>query len=54
MASLFTRPWLLRRLISQVQLAMRLLREPRVPVLAKVLPFLAVAYALSPVDVVMR
>jgi uncharacterized membrane protein YkvA (DUF1232 family) len=31
---------------------MRLLREPRVAVLAKVLPFLAVAYALSPVDVV--
>jgi uncharacterized membrane protein YkvA (DUF1232 family) len=52
MASSFTRPWLLRRLFSQAQLALRLLREPHVPVLAKALPFLALAYTLSPIDVV--
>ena len=35
---------------AEVRLAWRLLREPRVPALAKALPALAVLYVLSPLD----
>ena len=45
-------PSLLRALVSHVRLTVRLLREPGVPVLIKVLPFLAAFYVISPLDVV--
>jgi uncharacterized membrane protein YkvA (DUF1232 family) len=44
------RPALVRRLIATGRLAVRLLREPRVPWLLKVIPALALLYALFPVD----
>jgi uncharacterized membrane protein YkvA (DUF1232 family) len=46
------RPWLLRTLLLQGRLAVRLLREPRVPLTAKSLPVLATLYVLSPLDAV--
>ena len=46
------RPGLLRMLFSQVRLVSRLLREPRVPLLAKAVPLLAALYLLSPLDLV--
>jgi uncharacterized membrane protein YkvA (DUF1232 family) len=46
------RPGLLRMLLSQVRLASRLLREPRVPLLAKTVPLLAAVYLISPIDFV--
>ena len=45
-------PSLLRTLVSQARLTWRLLREPRVPLLTKSLPVLAVAYVVSPLDFV--
>ncbi|PWT79755.1 MAG: hypothetical protein C5B57_13365 [Blastocatellia bacterium] len=39
-------------LISQIRLAIRLLREPRVPLLTKTLPVLAAIYVISPLDFV--
>jgi uncharacterized membrane protein YkvA (DUF1232 family) len=44
------RPKVLRTLISHGRLASRLIREPRVPLLTKALPLLAVLYVLSPLD----
>ena len=46
------RPALLRMEFSQVRLASRLLREPRVPILAKAVPLLAALYVVSPLDLV--
>lgn len=46
------RPGLLRMLFSHARLASRLLREPRVPILAKAVPLLAAIYLVSPLDVV--
>ena len=46
------RPSLLRTFISHVRLAVRLLREPRVPPLIKALPVLAAVYIISPLDFV--
>jgi uncharacterized membrane protein YkvA (DUF1232 family) len=45
-----TRPRTVRSLMQQLKLATRLLREPRVPAAIKVIPGLAAAYILSPVD----
>jgi uncharacterized membrane protein YkvA (DUF1232 family) len=45
------RPWLLMALLRDVRLAIRLLREPRVPMLAKAVAPLAAIYLLSPIDV---
>ena len=50
--SLFSWPSLFRTLVSHVGLTVRLLREPAVPVLTKVLPFLALLYVISPLDFV--
>ena len=50
--SVFSWPSLFRTLVSHVGLTMRLLREPAVPVLTKVLPFLALLYVISPLDFV--
>jgi uncharacterized membrane protein YkvA (DUF1232 family) len=46
------RPGLLRTLFSQARLAIRLLREPRVPLSAKAVPLFATVYLVSPVDLV--
>ena len=46
------RPALLRVLFLQARLVGRLLREPRVPILAKAVPLLAGLYLVSPLDVV--
>jgi uncharacterized membrane protein YkvA (DUF1232 family) len=37
-------------LLSDVHLAVRLMREPAVPVFLKAVPFAALAYVLSPLD----
>ena len=44
------RPRLLRALIFDIRLAWRLLREPRVPVLAKAVIPVAALYFISPID----
>jgi len=43
---------LLRMLVSHLRLAVRLLREPAVPLLTKVIPVLAAVYVVSPIDLV--
>ena len=45
-------PSLLRMLVLHVRLTVRLLREPRVPLLIKALPVLAALYVISPLDFV--
>src|SRR6266853_4157030 len=52
MTSWLSRPGLLRTLLSQMRLAIRLVREPGVPLLTKALPLLAALYRVSPVDLV--
>lgn len=44
------RPSLLRTLLARIRLSVRLLREPRVPLLVKALPAAALAYLVSPID----
>jgi uncharacterized membrane protein YkvA (DUF1232 family) len=51
MSSWLARPWLLRVLWLEFRVALRLLREPRVPVLVKGLLPLAALYLLSPIDI---
>jgi uncharacterized membrane protein YkvA (DUF1232 family) len=50
--SWLSRPSLLRTLVSNVRVSLRLLREPRVPLLLKLIPVLAGAYVISPLDFV--
>jgi len=50
--SWLSRPSLLRTLVSHVRVSVRLLREPRVPLLLTALPVLATAYVISPLDFV--
>ena len=50
--SWLTRPGLLRTLLSHLRLAIRLVREPTVPLLTKVVPVLTGLYVISPVDFV--
>jgi uncharacterized membrane protein YkvA (DUF1232 family) len=45
-------PGLLRTLFTHGRLAVRLVREPRVPAITKVVPVLAILYVLSPLDFV--
>jgi uncharacterized membrane protein YkvA (DUF1232 family) len=52
MRSWLSWPSLLRTLVSQARLTLRLLREPRVPLYLKALPVLAVLYVIVPIDVV--
>ena len=47
-----SRPWSLRALLAQARLAIRLLREPRVPMVVKAVPLLALLYVISPIDFV--
>jgi uncharacterized membrane protein YkvA (DUF1232 family) len=42
----------LRLLLTQARLALRLFREPKVPVALKAVPILAGLYVLSPIDLV--
>ena len=50
LSSWWMRPGLVGTLIAELRLTWRLMREPRVPLFAKVLPALAVLYVLSPLD----
>src|SRR5258708_26300586 len=50
--SWLTRPSMLRTLVSHVRISVRLLREPRVPLLLKLIPVLAAGYVISPLDLV--
>jgi uncharacterized membrane protein YkvA (DUF1232 family) len=45
-------PSLLRTLVLQVRLAIRLLREPGVPLIVKALPLVAILYVVLPLDFV--
>jgi uncharacterized membrane protein YkvA (DUF1232 family) len=49
-SSWLSRPMALRSLLAQLRLAVRLLREPRVPLLVKAIPLLAVLYVIWPID----
>jgi uncharacterized membrane protein YkvA (DUF1232 family) len=51
-SSWLSRPLSLRSLITQARMAIRLFREPRVPMLLKGVPLLAFLYVLSPIDLV--
>jgi uncharacterized membrane protein YkvA (DUF1232 family) len=51
-SSWLSRPLSLRLLLGQARLALRLFREPRVPVPLKVVPVLAGLYVISPIDLV--
>ena len=48
--SWLSRPGVLRTLLSHARLAIRLVREPRVPLLTKAVPILALIYVISPLD----
>lgn len=50
MTSLLSKPALLRTLFAQLRLAVRLLREPSVPIVTKAIPVLAALYVVSPLD----
>jgi uncharacterized membrane protein YkvA (DUF1232 family) len=50
--SLLSSPWLLPTLVLQARLALRLLREPRVPMLTKAVLAGAAVYLISPLDFV--
>jgi uncharacterized membrane protein YkvA (DUF1232 family) len=50
--SWLSRPSMLRTLVSHVRVTLRLLREPRVPLLLKLIPVLAAGYVISPLDFV--
>lgn len=39
-------------ILDQIQLTWRLIRDPRVPLWSKAIPFLGIAYVLSPLDIV--
>jgi uncharacterized membrane protein YkvA (DUF1232 family) len=49
-SSWLSRPGLLRTLLAHLRLSVRLIREPRVPLLIKAVPLLAVVYVVSPLD----
>jgi uncharacterized membrane protein YkvA (DUF1232 family) len=50
LSSWFLRPSVLGALFTELRLAWRLMKEPRVSVLVKVVPALALVYVLSPLD----
>jgi uncharacterized membrane protein YkvA (DUF1232 family) len=52
LTSLLARPWLIRALVTDLRLAVRLMREPLVPIFMKAVPVLAGLYLISPIDVV--
>ena len=50
--SWLSQPAVLRTLVSHVRLAVRLMREPGVPLVTKALPVLTAFYVISPLDLV--
>lgn len=52
MRSWLSWPGLLRTLFSHLRLSVRLVREPRVPLLTKMLPFGGLLYVVSPLDLI--
>lgn len=42
----------LRVILDQIRLTWRLLRDPRVPLWTKVIPFVGLAYVISPLDLI--
>lgn len=48
--SWLAKPGLLQGLLAQARLALRLMREPAVPLLAKAVPVLAAVYLIWPLD----
>lgn len=50
--SWLTRPGLLRTVLSHLRLALRLVRDPSVPLLTKAVPVLTGLYVISPLDFV--
>jgi uncharacterized membrane protein YkvA (DUF1232 family) len=48
--SWLTRPWLLRALWTELRVALRLMREPRVPLAVKSVLPAAALYLVSPID----
>ena len=52
LSSWFVRPSLMGALFADLRLAWRLMREPRVPAIAKAIPALAALYVVSPLDFV--
>ena len=50
--SWLSRPQLLRTLVAQLRVAVRLIREPAVSTLTKIIPILAVLYLIDPIDIV--
>ena len=52
LSSWFMRPSLMGALFADLRLAWRLMREPRVPAIAKAIPALAALYVVSPLDFV--
>ncbi len=50
--SWLAKPALLRALLGQARLALRLIREPAVPLVVKAIPVLAAGYLIWPIDVV--
>jgi uncharacterized membrane protein YkvA (DUF1232 family) len=49
-SSWLTKPALLRTLLVQLRVALRLMRDPGVPVLTRAVPVLAALYLIFPVD----
>ena len=50
LSSWFVRPSVMGTVFAELRLAWRLMREPRVPLVAKALPVLAALYVVSPLD----
>ena len=49
--SWLAKPGLLRGLLAQARLALRLIREPAVPLVTKAVPVIAASYLIWPLDV---
>ena len=52
LSSWFVRPSVMGTVFAELRLAWRLMREPRVSVIAKAIPALAALYVVSPLDFV--
>jgi uncharacterized membrane protein YkvA (DUF1232 family) len=50
--SWLSRPSMLRTLVSHIRVTLRLLREPSVPFIVKLIPVAAAGYVISPLDFV--
>jgi uncharacterized membrane protein YkvA (DUF1232 family) len=48
----YARPNFWRGILQDVRLSWSLIRDPRVPKKAKIVPFLAVGYLISPFDII--